>query len=166
MPTTPAAGSEKLFGLAFVWRALVSLILISSLIEGFMGPSWGPPGADRTQLRPMLALWTLISGIYFNASSTQPTKRVIYVWVYAGQLFSRQRLLIWLWIIILTCIISGCINHQQKWLFNQHHRQIPHAKFVAMILCPLTTYPCDEDVRYFCLCISLLSLVVKQHVCW
>ena len=28
----------------------------------FMGPTWGPPGADRTQVSPMLAPWTLLSG--------------------------------------------------------------------------------------------------------
>ena len=34
-----------------------------SLIARFMGPTWGPSGADRTQVGPMLALWTLLSGI-------------------------------------------------------------------------------------------------------
>ena len=32
------------------------------LIARFMGPIWGPPGADRTQMGPMLAPWTLLSG--------------------------------------------------------------------------------------------------------
>ena len=27
-----------------------------------MGPTWGPPGADRTQVGPMLTTWTLLSG--------------------------------------------------------------------------------------------------------
>ena len=35
----------------------------SSLIARFMGPTWGPSGADRTQVGPMLAPWTLLSGI-------------------------------------------------------------------------------------------------------
>ena len=35
---------------------------ISALIARFMGPTWGPSGADRTQVGPMLALWTLPSG--------------------------------------------------------------------------------------------------------
>ena len=29
-----------------------------SLIARFMGPTWGPSGADRTQVGPMLAAWT------------------------------------------------------------------------------------------------------------
>ena len=33
-------------------------------IARFMGPTWGPSGADRTQVGPMLALWALLSGGY------------------------------------------------------------------------------------------------------
>ena len=32
------------------------------LIPRFTGPTWGPSGANRTQLGPMLAPWTLRSG--------------------------------------------------------------------------------------------------------
>ena len=32
------------------------------LIARFMGPSWGPSGADRTQVGSMLAPWTLLPG--------------------------------------------------------------------------------------------------------
>ena len=37
-----------------------------TLIARFMGPIWGPSGADRTQVGPMLAPWTLLSGEFFN----------------------------------------------------------------------------------------------------
>ena len=33
-----------------------------ALIARFMGPTWGPSGADMTQVGPMLAPWTLLSG--------------------------------------------------------------------------------------------------------
>ena len=33
-----------------------------TLIARFIGPTWGPFGADRTQVGPMLAAWTLLSG--------------------------------------------------------------------------------------------------------
>ena len=33
-----------------------------SLIARLMGPTWGPSGADRTQVGPLLAPWTLLSG--------------------------------------------------------------------------------------------------------
>ena len=36
--------------------------LMPTLIARFMGPMSGPSGADRTQVSPMLAPWTLLSG--------------------------------------------------------------------------------------------------------
>ena len=36
----------------------------ASLIARLMGPTWDPSGADRTQVGPMLAPWTLLSGIF------------------------------------------------------------------------------------------------------
>ena len=33
-----------------------------SLLARFMGPTWGPSGADMTQVGPMLVPWTLLSG--------------------------------------------------------------------------------------------------------
>ena len=38
--------------------------ICTSLIARFMGPTWGPSGADRAQVGPMLAPWTLLSGIF------------------------------------------------------------------------------------------------------
>ena len=35
---------------------------MTTLIARFMRPTWGPPGADRTQKGPMLAPWTFLFG--------------------------------------------------------------------------------------------------------
>ena len=35
-----------------------------TLIASFMGPTWGPPEADRTQVGPLLATRTLLSGLH------------------------------------------------------------------------------------------------------
>ena len=43
--------------------ASMSQHCVIHLIAIFMGPTWGPPGAARTQVGPMLATWTLLSGI-------------------------------------------------------------------------------------------------------
>ena len=43
----------------------VLMDLKTALIARVMGPTWGPPGDDRTQLGPMWATWTLLSGILF-----------------------------------------------------------------------------------------------------
>ena len=44
----------------------VTIPLWSSLIARFMRPTWGPSGADRAQVGPMLAPWTLLSGLVCN----------------------------------------------------------------------------------------------------
>ena len=41
------------------------LVGISTLIARLMRPTRGPSGAERTQVGPMLAPWTLLSGNYF-----------------------------------------------------------------------------------------------------
>ena len=43
-----------------LWFCL--LLDLSTEIAKFMGPTWGPPGSCRSQLGPMLASWTLLSG--------------------------------------------------------------------------------------------------------
>ena len=48
---------------AFISDAQIVIILKASLIARFMGPTWGPSGADRTQVGPMMAPWTLLSGM-------------------------------------------------------------------------------------------------------
>ena len=43
-----------------------SIIYECSLIARFMGSTWGPSGADMTQVGPMLAPWTLLSGLWYS----------------------------------------------------------------------------------------------------
>ena len=47
-----------------------------TLITIFTGPTWGPSGADRTQVGPMLAPWTLLSRTtkltLINCAATDP----------------------------------------------------------------------------------------------
>ena len=41
-----------------------------SLIARSMGPIWGPSGAARTQVGPMLAPWTLLSGLVHSITQS------------------------------------------------------------------------------------------------
>ena len=41
-----------------------------SLTARSMGPTWGPPGADRAQVGPMLAPWTLLSGLLLESGGS------------------------------------------------------------------------------------------------
>ena len=47
---------------AVIKRISVLPIALWIMLARFMGPTWGPSGADRTQVSPMLAPWTLLSG--------------------------------------------------------------------------------------------------------
>ena len=55
----------------YSFSGLVAYILIApdahSQIAKFMGPIWGPLGSCRPQMGPMLAPWTLLSGLFGDA---------------------------------------------------------------------------------------------------
>ena len=63
---TKPAGESGAISLMYFCTGLVAVLvqawLLGTLIARFIGPTWGPPGADRTQVDPMLAPWTLLSG--------------------------------------------------------------------------------------------------------
>ena len=40
-----------------------------------MGPTWGPPGADRTQVSPMLGTWTLLALVQWNTPERSACNR-------------------------------------------------------------------------------------------
>ena len=47
-------------------------------IAKFMGPTWGPPGSCRPQMGPMLAPWTLLSGVSLVQVQCQNADYVCY----------------------------------------------------------------------------------------
>ena len=52
-----------------VHKLVYQLAAFQSLIARFMGPTWGSSGADRSQVGPMLAPWTLLSGMCWTSVS-------------------------------------------------------------------------------------------------
>ena len=73
---------------AFTWEQLLKKcwwnLSITSQIAKFMGPTWSPPGFCGSQMGPMLAPWTLLSGmgskiIFCNHShiSERPMSKII-----------------------------------------------------------------------------------------
>ena len=64
LTTQEAAGSRAMME----YPALKTRMVIMSQITRFMGPTWGSSWADRTQVGPMLAPWTLLSGVYNEIS--------------------------------------------------------------------------------------------------
>ena len=66
VPTQWHGRNLLLISFAIKWRfSSLQYMQCKSLIARFMGPTWGPPGADNTQVGLMLAPWTLLSGIWF-----------------------------------------------------------------------------------------------------
>ena len=60
-----ATGNCRLTPLPSMDAALdYSLFFITSRITRSMGPTWGTPGADRTQVGSMLATWTSLSEVW------------------------------------------------------------------------------------------------------
>ena len=57
------------------------IIMVTTLIARFVRPTWGPSGADRTQVGPMLAPWTLLSGNHYKDSRFQTVKTNLKVYV-------------------------------------------------------------------------------------
>ena len=45
---------------------VMQVSVLCSQIAKFMGPTWGPPGSCRPQMGPMLAPWTLLSGLFWR----------------------------------------------------------------------------------------------------
>ena len=56
----------------------------TALIARFMGPTWGPSGAETTQVGPMLVPWSLLSGsaIWFWATPPPgPDSTAMHTWI-------------------------------------------------------------------------------------
>ena len=49
--------------ISYWFHGTIPLRIIASLLAKFMGPAWGPPGTDRTQVGPVWATWKLLFGV-------------------------------------------------------------------------------------------------------
>ena len=61
-----------------------------SLIARFMRPTWGSPGTDRTQVGPMSAPWTLLSGMSFGVLSLASVHPLHEPWKYRDKSHSKN----------------------------------------------------------------------------
>ena len=94
-----------------------------SQISRFMGPTWGPPGSCWPQMGPMLAPWTLLSGVLssdnfwvLHATATNLSG--------AEAEYPRQttaRSLYHIWLLMIRLLASpGAPFTNRDWLKNQH----------------------------------------------
>ena len=63
------ARTMRVVDACFVLFGVVADLFYPSQIAKFMGPTWDPPGSCRHQMGPMLAPWTLLSGISLTFAS-------------------------------------------------------------------------------------------------
>ena len=68
--------------------------LSTSQLKRFMGPTLGPPGADRTQMGPMLAPWTLLLGLLYKYNPS--------------------------WLVKLLFVIKSCYAAISSWFMHTH----------------------------------------------
>ena len=68
--------------------------MILPLIARFMGPTWGPSGGDRTQVGPMLAPWTLLSGSSLVGVNYQLSRNCAMEWMVCLQRISYRCLFV------------------------------------------------------------------------
>ena len=67
----------------------------ATLIARSMGPTWGPSGADRTQVGPMLAPWILLSGNsqdigHFELRHQVKKGEIIYIYIFQYMLLAGK----------------------------------------------------------------------------
>ena len=74
----------------FQYPEVILILLEICLIARFMGPTWDPPGADRTRVGPMLAPWTLLFGMLEQQHSFFFNKYMPLVLVSLGGLFCNE----------------------------------------------------------------------------
>ena len=81
-------------------KTACTILGMPSLIARFMGPTMGPSGADMTQVGPMLAPWTSLSGLYFMGSHCCQCRRYLpcfhtdSLWSWPRAQFANTE---WLW---------------------------------------------------------------------
>ena len=150
---------NELSAIPVTWSS--SGLVATSLIARFMGPAWGPPMADRTQVSLILAPWTLLSWLIsieppLKADVTKsrfvdfPVKEIsVFATVYARSVESHSYLgrgggyQIRLWYdthINRVPIILKSEETEKNWFSNQYHQCI------LLICC---SYNCKNNISLF-----------------
>ena len=123
----------------------IHIVHISSQIARFVRPTWGPSGADRTQVGPMLVPWTLLPGmirvkcirwviaihILIPCVSWFWAYRWIGAAIYMAQSIKMKPSELYICFATLSCISisQGCVYiiwcqlYNQCWFIIQKHHQ-------------------------------------------
>ena len=139
-----------------------------------LGPTWGPSGADRTQMGPMLVPWTLLSGIP-SPNSAEATI-TIFIWMLLAQFGSPQLkacYLIWFFkrkIVKLTAFFLSAL-HSNDGNANDDRIIIGNANDNKKIILKIVSWWFDNniciwDCSHVCCILNLvMSIFVYIYVC-
>ena len=127
---------------------------LPALIVKFMGPAWGTPGANRTQVGPMLATWTLLSGLeqmgnWLALPTAKQTKREPGKYFYSV-LHLTQTVLHWWFLsdivhlkqiisMVSSSILTGTYSLMNNdicvviWKIISYHLNLLERQFVALL---------------------------------
>ena len=128
-----------------------------SQIAKFMGPTWGPSGADRTQVDPMLAPWTLLSGI--GRVHKHRSKLFSESWHFS--LYINYEIAPWA-LYISRWIITQCEIQNDKQRVLMHGHQGWNVRHGLCHICMIYVYV--WVVYSFCLFCCLFIIVTTQFV--
>ena len=129
---------------------------MTTLIARFMGPTWGPPGSDRTQVGPMEATWTLLSGnsmLPLNTKCSKELLRLRHIFYQETEIYDNYGTICCLG--YHATVISTCtdFNHSHKGKLEVHSsaqssnpiRVIELAPDNWIVLIELSDqFPCNE----------------------
>ena len=105
----------------FCVTSFASYLETSTLIARFMGPTWGPSGADRTQVGPMLAPWTLLSGQSCNYVESDCRKCMLGCCLFQTSIS---------WMLLISPSTSAVHKHElfavTEWLAQSWFHLLPH----------------------------------------
>ena len=133
-----------------------TLLCWTSLISKFMGPTWGPSGADRTQVSTMLAPWTLLSGaLPVGQDVSVKTVFVLTVWCHTSgtqsSLFCAGKILIWRFHVGLAyryiIVYSHHHFHDSKILHKFMQKSVTVAALLACTIFFNSLRPSDAYMR-------------------
>ena len=89
--------------------ASISISVVSP-ISRFLGPTWGPPGDDRTQVGPVLAPWTLLSGVSFIPSTLYISLSESYIMIHTINNVAHMTSSYASFMLILLCCVCSVVD--------------------------------------------------------
>ena len=80
------------------------------------GRTWGPPGSCRLQMGPMLASWTLLSGLLYTIPYSRITRCGPAARLYQKYCFNYRLIVLGIYLNLLTCTLETYLLFRYSWV--------------------------------------------------